>query len=685
MKEKIKVEEEKVLLTDKQVIEELKVISKLTMPLEKNKRLRELEKDSDYSLSGLQELLKVNFPRPEEEMVGTLDALEFFIKYRKSTNKPIKDFQHLSEQFDLTEFDKYTKDASPKMISSLMSLKREWLTLTKIAKAEEHFFPTKEKIDKPMIKLPSGGTLTSDYAKKVGNVFEKKEVIFYRPSSKEVLEISIIKDKGKEEEYIGFSAIKPERFVTLSENFFTPFIEYQTKRGIETMPKSMSSNISSILLKSPQLQDKLPNIKRIFLSPIPIIHNGILTFPMKGYDKRFLSFLPFDSPNINENLPLEEAKEIINQIYKEFCFQDRKDYMNTIAGLLTPFLRGLFPSFSERAPLFVYVANRERAGKDYCADITGLVYEGYALQEPPISNGERSNNANEELRKKLLSGFLTGRKRMHFSNNKGYINNAVLEQVLTNQKYSDRPLGKNDLLNMDNEIDYSLSGNIGIRFTPDLLNRSRLIRLFLDIEDANARQFNNPNLHNWVRENRGLILSALFSLVRNWFDKGSPDGKVPFASYPIWAKICGGIMEAAGYDNPCITDHELLSIGGDQETQDMKMLFEICYDKYKDQWITKNHICEIISKDEDNLFGYIDLNERAGQTKFGLKISKFIGRVLSDITFKVKDKGIRSSRQQFMFTKEIIKPDREKIFGEENKGGNVGNFGNVTNLKSFEE
>ncbi len=58
MKEKIKVEEEKVLLTDKQVIEELKVISKLTMPLEKNKRLRELEKDSDYSLSGLQELLK---------------------------------------------------------------------------------------------------------------------------------------------------------------------------------------------------------------------------------------------------------------------------------------------------------------------------------------------------------------------------------------------------------------------------------------------------------------------------------------------------------------------------------------------------------------------------------------------------------------------------------------------------
>jgi len=34
------------------------------------------------------------------------------------------------------------------------------------------------------------------------------------------------------------------------------------------------------------------------------------------------------------------------------------------------------------------------------------------------------------------------------------------------------------------------------------------------------------------------------------------EGSVPFASFPQWAKICGGIMESAGYDNPCEQDRK---------------------------------------------------------------------------------------------------------------------------------
>ena len=77
---------------------------------------------------------------------------------------------------------------------------------------------------------------------------------------------------------------------------------------------------------------------------------------------------------------------------------------------------------------------------------------------------------------------------------------------------------KNLNITLDNEMDFSLSGNVGIGFTADIANRSRFIRLFLDIEDANSREFHNPNLHKWIKENRGLILSALYTLVRNWVD-----------------------------------------------------------------------------------------------------------------------------------------------------------------------
>ena len=50
------------------------------------------------------------------------------------------------------------------------------------------------------------------------------------------------------------------------------------------------------------------------------------------------------------------------------------------------------------------------------------------------------------------------------SNNKGRLNNAVFEAIITAEKYSDRILGKSELLTFDNEMEFSLSGNVGIGF-----------------------------------------------------------------------------------------------------------------------------------------------------------------------------------------------------------------------------
>ena len=83
---------------------------------------------------------------------------------------------------------------------------------------------------------------------------------------------------------------------------------------------------------------------------------------------------------------------------------------------------------------------------------------------------------------------------MHFSNNKGHLNNAVLESVTTNTKFTDRMLGKNSEIAFDNEMDFSFSGNLGMTMTPDLANRTIFIKLFLDIEDANQREVSAPFL-----------------------------------------------------------------------------------------------------------------------------------------------------------------------------------------------
>ncbi len=534
-----------------------------------------------------------------------------------------------------------------------------------IEKKVEELEPKKE------IPLPTTGKLISEFATELIDEIKDKNVIFFRTDSREIVEIGKIKLKETDEyKHTGFLVVNPNKFITLCEQYFTPVVYVKNKETYvwEYKRKSMNAILSKTLICSEIIQNSIPQINRIFTIPIPILYNGKLTFPKKGYDSRFNSWMPENAPEItNREMPVEEAKEIIYSIFKEFCFESHQDYINAIAGLLTPFIRGLLPSFSTRTPVFFYIANRERAGKDYLAGITGILYEGHALEESPISTSENAKTNNtDELRKKILSAMISGRKRMHFSNNKGYINNAVFEAVITAEQYSDRILGRSELLTFDNELDFSLSGNTGIGFTSDLANRSRFVRLFLAIEDANMRKFENPKLHNYILENRELILSAFYALIRNWYVNDCVVGSVPYTSFNSWAEVCGGIMEAAGWSNPCVADTKITELGGDKETNEMKELFELCYEKYPEAQIKKSHIKELLQTEDTTIFGYFDFENKAEQTKFGLKLTKFIDRVLSNIRLSVVNMQIRGNRREYKFTK-TQPEDVKNIFEEDEK------------------
>ena len=532
----------------------------------------------------------------------------------------------------------------------------------------------KKKRDEIEIFLDGGYDRNiSNVCQDIAEQLENRNILFYRPNSQQIVEIGMVKLKNKEEKkYTGFRIIKDKRFITLLEKFIVFGENSKSEYGSFFSIKSLSPNKASIVLESQILEEALPQIERIFPVPLPIIYKDKLTFPKKGFDERFSSWRPFDSPEIEDlEMNLEEAKKIIDEIFCEFCFKTEQDKINAISGLLTPFLRGLYSEFNTRTPVFFYLGNRERVGKDYLAGVTGILYEGQAIEDNPISAGGGEGNSNEELRKKITSNMISGRRSMHFANNKGYINNAILEQVSTSSFWSDRLLVRNDMVVLPNEMEFSLSGNIGITYTPDFANRSRFVNLFLDIEDANSRKFNNPLLHKWVLKNRGKVLSAIYSLVKNWVEKEKPEGKIPFASYPEWANICGGIMECAGYDSPCTPDTESLSLAGDSETSDMKQLFEVCYDPMSSHALSKKEILEKIGGED--IFSYFDFEKKSDQIKFALKLRKYIGRVLSDIRLMVDDKNLKSARQKYIFKKEIrVKSPMEM------KVGNDGNDGNDT-------
>jgi hypothetical protein len=512
------------------------------------------------------------------------------------------------------------------------------------------------------IELPGNNRKVSAFCDELGDIYKSRNVLFFRGELREIVEIHRYKKIGGGKEYVenGFKSVESNRFVTLAEMFIDPWTIVFTKSGNSmTVTKSMTQSTASISLASPNLQDKLPPITRIFDIQIPILHEGKLTFPKKGYDVRFGSWLPYNAPQIKEGMfTVEDAKNMIDEIFSEFCFASEKDRIHAIAAFITPFLRGLFPTFSTRTPVFIYMANRERAGKDYCAGCSGVLYEGVNIEEPAMSNDEKGGgNNNEEIRKKIMACMIQGKKRFHSANNKGLLNNSILEGVTTSETWSDRILGKSENVTFSNEMDFSLSGNLGIRLTPDLANRARIVNLHLVDEDANGRKFKNPKLHEWIVKNRSVIISALYSLVRKWMDDGMPPGTLPFTSFPQWAAICGGIMESAGYENPCEPDKSAI-ISLDSETEEMKQLYESCYLHHPEEWLTKQEIRALAVS--EGIMADVDFNQVSEQTKFGQKIDKYVNRIMSGILMTVENLEQRASRRRYKFTKNLT------VFGTQN-------------------
>lgn len=528
---------------------------------------------------------------------------------------------------------------------------------------------------KPHIELPKDGKLISHFASEIGDAFSDQHILFYRPAEKCVVRLDRIPfEKGGRKKVIGFREVSKEDFITFVERYFEPGIEvhFLNKNTGEWdavwKSKSMKADVANITLCSEHFKEKLPLINDIFQVPYPFIHNGSLTFPKVGYDSALMSWLPEDAPTIDTSMTLDEAKEILNLIFKEFCWKSEQDKTNAIAALLSPFLRGLMPRRTCRMPLFFYKANRERAGKDYCADITGIVYEGIANDDPPLSNGEKYDNHDEEFRKKLLSIFKTGRTRIHLSNNRGFLSSSVLEMIATAENFQDRQLGGNIQLTFPNTLDISLSANTGITYTPDLANRCVFINLFLALEDPNKRCFVNPDLHGYVKEHRSDILSALYALVANWAEMGMPKGSLPFASFPDWARVCGGIMEVANLGNPCLPNDDAASIGGDTETRDMKRLFELANDKFGEDFIFKKQLMdEITNPNPENpfneLFSWMNWSEEGTRKRWAILFQKFVGRVFSNIMLKEQGADQRAARRQYQFVKldQQILPKEEQV------------------------
>jgi hypothetical protein len=311
----------------------------------------------------------------------------------------------------------------------------------------------------------------------------------------------------------------------------------------EFVKSSFTAGFMACMLAAPQFKERLPRIIRILTTPLPIKVGDKLVTPAEGYDPRFGTYLMPSAPRLIHPLPtLKEAIEILESTLLGFCFTSNQSRVHALARLITPFGRGIF-GWTTRVPLWFFCANRPRAGKDYLAGITTIVYEGIAHEDAPIGNDSA------ETSKRIMAAALSGRRFMHYSNCTGYLRDENLYWAVTNVSIHGRLLGSNSAaadLTVPNEMEFSISANLGLTARPDFEPRCRKIELAYYEEDPNSRTFPNKFLHEYVFKNRALILSAIAAIFEHWSKKGFSKCDTPFSSFPIWGETIGGVMQAAG-------------------------------------------------------------------------------------------------------------------------------------------
>ena len=405
--------------------------------------------------------------------------------------------------------------------------------------------------------------------------------------------------------------------------------------------RSMSREIATALLASPQFKRQLPRIDRILDVPVPYLQERVLLFANTGYDERLNTFCPAVHLGITP-LGLEKSKELLRELFQDFCFANRDSATIAIARLITPMCRGLM-GWSARPPVFIFEGNRPRAGKDYLAGCTSVLYEGYANEDAPLDS-ER-----EETIKRIGAALSSGRRFMHFANCKGHIDNAGFEQASTAKVFNCRKLGSNESsadLKLPNETEFSLSANTGFSFSEDFNLRCRKISLAYSEEDANGRRFSHTDLHGWILDHRQELLNAVAGLIQYWHQQGCPPGETVFTSFPEWARVVGGILVTCELGDPCVPQLDG-TMTTDTTTAEMKKLFQFAIQEKPNEWLRKHEVYQLVSGPEGNLFEWLDLNERSGQSIFGKKLREFTGRALGGIYLQIDTHDNRRARYRF--------------------------------------
>ncbi len=278
---------------------------------------------------------------------------------------------------------------------------------------------------------------------------------------------------------------------------------------------------------------------------------------------------------------------LLDELLGDFPFVSDADRANALSVLFTPFVRNVIQG---PTPLHWVGAPEPGTGKGKLVDCLlapacGVV----ASYSFPDNESER--------RKAVTSKLREGAPAIKWDNVKGTVKSAVLEQALTEARWTDRLLGVNASIDVPVTQLWTLTANNATPGT-DLKRRCVPIRLDAKVEEPARRTGPGPgvqwrhSLPGWALENRRHLVWASLVIVQWWVQQGSPLGQPGrIGSYESWDSVIGGLLQTAGVSG-FLDNLSDLDTGEDPERDELAEFLSAWSVAYGDQELTALELVE---------------------------------------------------------------------------------------------
>jgi hypothetical protein len=289
--------------------------------------------------------------------------------------------------------------------------------------------------------------------------------------------------------------------------------------------------------------------------PFPVLR-GVVEIPVLRKDGSILDRPGYDPaselyyhpngpvPEIPEMPTKENAKAaatFLLDVLSDFPFQDEASRDNALGLLLTVVVKEIVGL----TPMALIDAPTKGTGKTRLAQIVSIITSGHEL---PLSPEVRDD---EEWRKQITSLLIADRPVVILDNLEHTLCSGQLASVLTTSEWSDRLLGRSEVLHLHSRAIWIATGN-NIRLGGDIGRRAYWIRLNSNLAKPwmrDSRDFKRE-LPTWAISHRIEMVVGLLTMARAWFLDGKPEwsGR-PLGSYEAWSRTVGGILEYCGLNH----------------------------------------------------------------------------------------------------------------------------------------